>query len=346
VHILFSQKVLYYLLRMKGIVFIPVVLIYVILCSYIAFSLEPDTYGSYFNAFWWVMTTLTTVGYGDFYPVTTEGKAFAVFLYITGIGLIGIFIGKVIDSFSYIKRMREEGKMKFTGKDHLIIVGWSKKAEAAIQEIQSSGLNYQIVILDEREKAPLLGERIFYVRGKATEEETLLQANLLEARGVLIFADREGDPAMSIDTLSADGKTLLVATAITAVEQKWNVSVHVTVEVMDQKHIQMFKHVKVDEFIASDHIISYLAVQTLFSHGITNLYTQLISRQHGSNLYQLKKRAHWITYKDAIYELLQEGATLIAAGNDLQINQKQEERIPEDAKLYVICDQDTYARIR
>lgn len=42
------------------------------------------------DAFWWVMTTLSTVGYGDHYPVTTTGRCVAVALMVVGIALLGV----------------------------------------------------------------------------------------------------------------------------------------------------------------------------------------------------------------------------------------------------------------
>jgi voltage-gated potassium channel len=45
------------------------------------------------DALWWAMTTVTTVGYGDRYPVTAEGRAVAVVLMCAGVGLFGTFSG-------------------------------------------------------------------------------------------------------------------------------------------------------------------------------------------------------------------------------------------------------------
>ena len=42
------------------------------------------------DALWWVMTTLSTVGYGDHYPVTTEGRLVAVALMVVGVALLGV----------------------------------------------------------------------------------------------------------------------------------------------------------------------------------------------------------------------------------------------------------------
>ncbi|MBV9096507.1 MAG: two pore domain potassium channel family protein [Frankiaceae bacterium] len=47
------------------------------------------------DAMWWAVTTMTTVGYGDFYPVTAAGKVIAASLMLTGIGLIGVITASV-----------------------------------------------------------------------------------------------------------------------------------------------------------------------------------------------------------------------------------------------------------
>jgi len=51
------------------------------------------------DAIWWTITTITTVGYGDIYPVTTEGRALAAALMIFGIGIFGTFTAYVASFF-------------------------------------------------------------------------------------------------------------------------------------------------------------------------------------------------------------------------------------------------------
>ncbi len=46
-----------------------------------------------FDAIWWAFSTITTVGYGDKYPVTDEGKIVAIVLMVTGVGLFGVLTG-------------------------------------------------------------------------------------------------------------------------------------------------------------------------------------------------------------------------------------------------------------
>lgn len=51
------------------------------------------------DALWWSVTTITTVGYGDTYPVTPIGRAVAVFLMVTGISLFGLLTARVAAFF-------------------------------------------------------------------------------------------------------------------------------------------------------------------------------------------------------------------------------------------------------
>jgi voltage-gated potassium channel len=51
------------------------------------------------DALWWSYVTMTTVGYGDYYPVTTEGRLIAAVLMMAGVGLFGTFTGFVTSWF-------------------------------------------------------------------------------------------------------------------------------------------------------------------------------------------------------------------------------------------------------
>lgn len=299
--------------------------------------LEPETFPTLFEGFWWVMTTVTTVGYGDYSPLTTEGRLFAILLYIFGIGLIGVLIGKVVDWFSGLRKLTMEGKMAYKGNNHIVIIGWSQKASYAVDEILNSELKVDIVLIDQLEISPIIKDRVYFVQGNASKEETLSRANIQGAQSVLIFSDEK-----ILDPLLSDGKTLIIASSVESMAEE----VHTIVEIMDEDHIKNFEHVRVDEFLLSHDTISSLAVRSAFTKGISSLYTQLISRKYGDDLYQISKKEYWHSYRDAFNDLLKEGATLIADRDKLNINRQLDEEIPDNAKLFVICDRDTYEKIK
>ncbi|GGF05752.1 hypothetical protein GCM10010954_00060 [Halobacillus andaensis] len=309
----------------------------VLLSTIFIVIVENDTFPTLFDGFWWVMTTVTTVGYGDYYPVTAAGRIIAIFLYIFGIGLIGVAIGKIIDGLTVFRKKRVEGDIVYKDRQHFIIIGWSQKARFAVNEITDTKKDVEIVVIDELKEAPLLTENIHYIRGNASEESTLLKANLTQAKAVLIFAD----DSLGNDQMT-DGKTLLIASTIETVAP----GVHTVVEVMEERHIKNFQHAKVDEFIISNETISSLAVRSAFRKGVSGIYSQLLSRSVGDDLFHISVQNRWKTYGDAFQDLLKEGATLIADRNDLTINRRLTEEIPKGAELYVVCDYETYEKIK
>lgn len=60
------------------------------------------------DAAWWVLTTITTVGYGDRYPVTTEGRLVAAALMVAGIALLGLVTGLVASWFVRVLKGSEQ----------------------------------------------------------------------------------------------------------------------------------------------------------------------------------------------------------------------------------------------
>jgi voltage-gated potassium channel len=64
------------------------------------------------DAIWWAATTISTVGYGDRYPVTTEGRAIAVFLMFLGISLFSLVTASVAALFVLPEQKKEEATLE------------------------------------------------------------------------------------------------------------------------------------------------------------------------------------------------------------------------------------------
>lgn len=71
---------------------------------------QPDVFASVFHSFWWAVATLTTVGYGDIYPITVGGKIFTFVVLIVGLGLVAVPTGLFASALS--KAREEEGESK------------------------------------------------------------------------------------------------------------------------------------------------------------------------------------------------------------------------------------------
>ncbi|EFV78668.1 hypothetical protein HMPREF1013_01044 [Bacillus sp. 2_A_57_CT2] len=303
---------------------------------------EPETFPRFIDALWWTMTTLVTVGYGDYFPESDFGRIFTMLLlYTFGIGAMGIIIGKVFESFSMYRKWKEEGRLTYSGKGHYILIGASKeKLENVVEEILHSKQKCDVVIVDHSERTPMEHERVHFVSGNPAEEEVLMKANILEAKSVAIFSDDRNDHAEY-----SDGKTLLIASRVEHISKKYEKSIYTIVEIKKDKHVSLFEHANVDELILSNDSISRLMAHAAINHGSSKLFNQMLSSSEGENLYEIKAKPHWSTYRDAAMELFEIGATLISDGSSLDLARRHHELIPDSAKLFVICDETTYQKI-
>ena len=76
-------------------VFVTVIILYLSAVGiyYFENKVQPENFSSVFDSLWWAVATLTTVGYGDVYPITIGGKIFTFIMLIIGLGIIAIPAG-------------------------------------------------------------------------------------------------------------------------------------------------------------------------------------------------------------------------------------------------------------
>ena len=81
---------------------VTLILIFIVSAGIYFFENEaqPDKFQSVFHSMWWTIVTLTTVGYGDVYPITVGGKIFTFFILILGLGIVTIPAGLVASALS------------------------------------------------------------------------------------------------------------------------------------------------------------------------------------------------------------------------------------------------------
>jgi voltage-gated potassium channel len=81
-----------------------VVAVIIFTCAYVAYSVEKATnplFNSFGTSVWWAVVTITTVGYGDVYPITTAGRLTGVVLMFAGLALFGVLAGTLASFFGF-----------------------------------------------------------------------------------------------------------------------------------------------------------------------------------------------------------------------------------------------------
>ncbi|MEZ6058638.1 MAG: ion transporter [Planctomycetaceae bacterium] len=68
---------------------------------------QPENFKSVFHSLWWAVTTLTTVGYGDIYPVTTGGRIFTFVILLVGLGVISVPTGLFASALAKARQLED-----------------------------------------------------------------------------------------------------------------------------------------------------------------------------------------------------------------------------------------------
>jgi len=96
-----KEELILFLVATGFLLFIAAVGIY-----YFENPAQPEQFKSIFHCLWWAVATLTTVGYGDIYPITAGGKIFTSFIVIIGLGIIAVPTGLLASALT--KTIKED----------------------------------------------------------------------------------------------------------------------------------------------------------------------------------------------------------------------------------------------
>ena len=159
----------------------------------------PDTF---LDSFWYSIVSLSTVGYGDRFPVTTGGKIAAFTLIVFAFTFLGAMIGQVTDAFHESRTRRELGMDGTKFRDHLVLIGWSGVSHITLEELLTAKKRV-VVITDNKEDIPKIrdmGNRKYLqtVFGDYKAKNILERANIREAKTIIV-------------TLEDDAESLIVA---------------------------------------------------------------------------------------------------------------------------------------
>jgi voltage-gated potassium channel len=96
------------------VLFLIITAIFIFLAStgiyYFENTAQPEIFTSVIHSGWWAVVTLTTVGYGDVYPITVGGKIFTFFILIIGVGIVTIPAGLVASALSKAREIENNKK--------------------------------------------------------------------------------------------------------------------------------------------------------------------------------------------------------------------------------------------
>jgi voltage-gated potassium channel len=144
----------------------------------------------WFDGFYMVVTTLTTIGYQEVHPLSHAGRVFNVFVILSGVSLLALGVGALsqallefeLQSFFGRRRMeREIGRLD----GHYIICGLGRVGRSVARELARKPVPFVILENNEAKRQRFATENWLVLGGDATQEPALRQAQIDRARGLV-----------------------------------------------------------------------------------------------------------------------------------------------------------------
>lgn len=240
------------------------------------------------DAFWWAFVTMTTVGYGDYFPETVGGRYLIGFpTMLIGISILGYILSAFAQSLLEAYSRELKGMATLQLKNHVLIIHYPSAARVhnVIHELSldAKTADAPVVVVDEHlEELPeeLRSRGVAFVKGDPALEETLKRANLGEARVGLILAPNPLDH-------HSDHYCLAVALTVEAL----NPSLHSVVECVSPDRVELMRRAGVDSVVCISHLASALVVQEALDPGALDVVAQMASNQTGEQLYLVELKS-------------------------------------------------------
>ncbi len=161
-----------------------VIFVYLLLFIHLMRFEQQYDHANLFDGIYWILTTITTVGYGDILFSSTYGKIFSAIVMISGVPLVfGILFTLVITPWVETSiRLSTPRKASKKLSGHIIICGYNHLVETLVEELSENDIPYILIEEDQNLVVELLKRDINTIYGILSEEETLKNANISSAR--------------------------------------------------------------------------------------------------------------------------------------------------------------------
>ena len=195
--------------RSKNILYVLAGASIYILLVWILFLIEssyPDSnIKSFSDALWYSIITLTTIGYGDYFPKSTEGKLLALFFVLGSIGILGFVISQISNK---IFKIMEEKKLGYFGTKmdkHIVIINWNSFAKQILSEITNADKK-AVVITKSKEDVDAIYNQfdnslVFVIYSEQLDSKTMERANMANCTTVLLNYEDDTENLVQLITL-------------------------------------------------------------------------------------------------------------------------------------------------
>ncbi len=154
---------------------------------------------SWFDAYYFAVITLASVGFSEVHPLSSAGRIFTTFLILFNVGLFAYAISTITGIFAeggFAKLFQEFRMSRKIDRlaEHTIVCGFGRHATEFAQELAKQGVSF-VIIENRPEKVETLRNETdyFFVEGDATDDESLEEAGVRRASALVITLPNDAD---------------------------------------------------------------------------------------------------------------------------------------------------------
>lgn len=228
------------------------------------------------DAMWYLVETLTTVGYGDALPQTYWGRMIGFVFLFSSFGVYGFIIGQIANLMTTFKEQKELGLGGTQFKAHVVIIGWNEFGQSVVSTLVAAGRQAAIVTSD-RASISMIHEfypdnQVFTLYSDYNNFELLEKVNIKEAAIVFI-------------NLNDDTEKLVYIIDIKKRYQNLNYVV-----TLDNGNLKStFANAGCTYAISKNEISSKLLASYIYEPDVAILSEELIAYAHEDHEYDMKE---------------------------------------------------------
>lgn len=145
------------------------------------------------RAGYFVLTTMTTTGYGDVVPTSAAGELVAMLLMLAGLAFTGIFIAVLATRFTNAQYVAVQGLRRISRRGHVVVCGAGNVGSRVVDYLRALGCD--IVVIEVEPRAELIerarDRHIDLLTGDATKDTTLDLCNIAEASALIALTNND-----------------------------------------------------------------------------------------------------------------------------------------------------------